>query len=344
MSNNQIEQIISTGEPMHTGIGGTSLKIKINHTPIFVKKIPITDRELQADNYMSTANMFNLPMCYQYGIGSAGFGAWRELATHKITTNWVITGECYNFPIMYHWRILTANIKNTISRSERDDLDQDTIYWENNKEIHNRLKEKLEATQSICLFIEFIPENLHEWLSKQSLNDTFIDTVKLVENQIQETIDFMGSRNLLHMDAHFRNILTDGSRLYYSDFGLALSSQFQLSMEEKKFFYKNITYDKSSGILYLLNCIITSISKRRNIILDDVSSFTNKLNQYKRMLNHEIKEIISSEPASLDMILKDYMPIAIKMDEFYYCLMKKDKSTQYPNNVFEKLLNNIGWD
>lgn len=38
---------------MHKGIGGTSLQIEIDNTPIFVKKVPITDLELKAENYMS---------------------------------------------------------------------------------------------------------------------------------------------------------------------------------------------------------------------------------------------------------------------------------------------------
>lgn len=73
MSNKQLEQLLADGKAMHKGIGGTSLQIEIDNTPIFVKKVPITDLELKAENYMSTANIFNLPMCYQYGIGSTGY-------------------------------------------------------------------------------------------------------------------------------------------------------------------------------------------------------------------------------------------------------------------------------
>ena len=79
MSNKQLEKMLADGKVMHKGIGGTSLQVEIYNIPIFVKKAPITDLELQPKNYMSTANIFNLPMCYQYGIGSTGFGSWREL-------------------------------------------------------------------------------------------------------------------------------------------------------------------------------------------------------------------------------------------------------------------------
>ncbi len=57
--------------------------------PIFVKQIPLTDLEKQPENFRSTANIFKLPLSYQYGIGSAGFGAWRELATHIMTTKFL---------------------------------------------------------------------------------------------------------------------------------------------------------------------------------------------------------------------------------------------------------------
>src|SRR3990167_2071077 len=108
LSNEKLKQILADGKPMHEGIGGKSALISINDTPVFVKKVPLTDLEQLPQHFMSTANIFDLPLSYQYGIGSSGFGAWRELATHIMTTNWTITGECINFPMMYHWRILPS--------------------------------------------------------------------------------------------------------------------------------------------------------------------------------------------------------------------------------------------
>lgn len=42
----------------------------------------------------------------------------------------------------------------------------------------------------------------------------------------------MNTRGLLHFDAHFENILTDGQRLFFADYGLAISSRFELSRDE----------------------------------------------------------------------------------------------------------------
>ncbi|MFE3544320.1 hypothetical protein ACFXK0_15260 [Nocardia sp. NPDC059177] len=54
----------------------------------------------------------------------------------------------------------------------------------------------------------------------------------------------MNSRGLLHLDTHFENILTDGSRLYFGDYGLALSADFDLSPSEAAFLDRNQTYDR----------------------------------------------------------------------------------------------------
>ena len=39
MSNKQLEYLLADGKAMHKGIGGTSLQIEIDNTPIFVKKM-----------------------------------------------------------------------------------------------------------------------------------------------------------------------------------------------------------------------------------------------------------------------------------------------------------------
>jgi hypothetical protein len=130
LSNEKLKQILADSKPMHEGIGGKSALISIDDTPVFVKKVPLTDLEQLPQHFMSTKNLFDLPLGYQYGVGSAGFGAWRELATHIMTTNWVITGECANFPIMYHWRILPSS-PGDININYWGDIEKYCQYWEN---------------------------------------------------------------------------------------------------------------------------------------------------------------------------------------------------------------------
>lgn len=166
LSNEKLKQILANAKPMHEGIGGKSALISIDDTPVFVKKIPLTDLEQLPQHFMSTANIFGLPLSYQYGVGSAGFGAWRELATHIMTTNWVITGKCANFPIMYHWRILPSS-PGDININYWGDIEEYCKYWEHSDAIHKRVKDLNKASAHIALFLEYVPQNLHEWLSAQ---------------------------------------------------------------------------------------------------------------------------------------------------------------------------------
>jgi hypothetical protein len=66
----KLKQILANSKPMHEGIGGKSVLISIDDTPVFVKKVPFTDLEQLPQHFMSTANIFDLPLSYQYGLGS----------------------------------------------------------------------------------------------------------------------------------------------------------------------------------------------------------------------------------------------------------------------------------
>ncbi len=101
LSNEEITTLLSEGEPLHSGYG-KSVKLQINGIPVFVKKVPLNSLEGNADNLNSTANLFKLPLYYQYGVGSAGFNVWREVSAHMMSTNCVLTNKTQNFPLVYH--------------------------------------------------------------------------------------------------------------------------------------------------------------------------------------------------------------------------------------------------
>jgi len=124
------------------------------------------------------------------------------------------------------------------------------------------------------------------------------------------------------MDAHFENILTDGVLLYFSDFGLALSRYFDLSPPELAFIDTNITYDPCSSSVNLLHCIVTSFFGK--------AQWNSKLREY----SNGKKNLL---PGSMNGIAEPYVPIALVMDRFYRSI-QKDKSTLYPSNTLEKML------
>jgi hypothetical protein len=325
LSDATISELINKATPMHAGIGGSSALLTLDDTPIFVKKIPLTDLEQQPGHHLSTANLFDLPLFYQYGVGSGGFGAWRELVAHIMTTNWVISGDCLNFPILYHWRILPTPKPKSMDAKQTESLERDVKYWENSPAIRNRLEAKHEACAHIVLFLEYIPQTLHQWLGeKLKIGGNIAETaILLVDRELKLTSNFMNEHGLIHFDAHFENVLTDGKLIYFSDFGLALSSQFDLTKEEINFLNVHHTYDRCATIVNLLHCVITHLFGK--------DRWEIRLKEY---INRE-HEILSS---SLDATLRQYASIALVMDEFYQKLQKESKSTPYPAVQLEQAL------
>ena len=235
LSDRELGDLVNRAEPRGVGIGGPTALADVGGIPVFVKRLPLTDLELRHAG--STANLYDLPVHAHYGVGlvgSAGFGAWRELAVHTMTTDWVLAGEHEGFPLTYHWRVL-PHPGQTLSA----ELDQAVGYW--GPEVGARIEALKKSTASIALFLEYVPQNLHDWLIGQ---DDLESVCEMVEREMAASVEFMNSRGLLHFDGHFQNILTDGERLYFADYGLAISSRFDLSEEEIAFFAENQDYDR----------------------------------------------------------------------------------------------------
>ena len=104
MDNEQL-RLLFTGNEAELG-WGRNHTIEVGQAKVFVKRMPVTD--LEYANQFSTRNLYNLPLYYNYGVGSAGFGLFRELVTHIKTTNWVLAGAIETFPLLYHYRIMPA--------------------------------------------------------------------------------------------------------------------------------------------------------------------------------------------------------------------------------------------
>jgi hypothetical protein len=214
----------------------------------------LTDAELRPENVRSTANLFGLPMFYQYGVGSAGFGAWRELAVHIMATNWVIGGEYAGFPLMYHWRVL-PDVPPTGFADAFGGIGGAVASWEGSPAVRERLEAIGRSSASVVLFLEYLPQTLSAWLADRreaALRRGDGDPFPWVERALARGSAFMSSRGLVHFDAHFRNILTDGRLLYFADFGLALSADFDLSAVEEEFLLNHLTYDRRHTAGHLL--------------------------------------------------------------------------------------------
>ncbi|GAA3413991.1 hypothetical protein GCM10018952_32830 [Streptosporangium vulgare] len=169
LSDHRLGEVVAAATPLGSGIGGRSAELDINGARVFVKRIPLTDTELRPENARSTANVFGLPMFYQYGVGSAGFGAWRELAVHTMTTNWVLSDEYAGFPLMYHWRVLPDSPPEGFT-DEFGGLEGAVAHWEGSPAVRDRLEAIGRSSCSLVLFLEHVPQHTRRMAGRPPQN------------------------------------------------------------------------------------------------------------------------------------------------------------------------------
>jgi hypothetical protein len=229
-SDTELAELLARAHGTTSGFGGTVATLDIEGVTVFAKQIPLTDIELRPENRMSTADLFDLPTFYQYPIGSNGFGAWRELAAHTMTTGWVLTGGFPGFPLTYHWRILPVSppAESAVAR-EFGGVEGAVARWDGSAAVRRRLEAIADSRAAIVVFEEYIPFQLSEWLSSPDAD------FALAERQLTAGAAFMRAQGFVHFDAHFGNVLTDGTQVYFADFGLATCDRFDLSETERRF-------------------------------------------------------------------------------------------------------------
>ncbi|MFN6118074.1 MAG: hypothetical protein ACK5CE_00320 [Actinomycetes bacterium] len=212
---------------------GMTRTIEVAGHPVFVKTIPVTDLELA--NPASTRNHFDLPIVYNYGIGSAGFGAAREVAAHATTTQWVREGANGGFPLLYHHRLLP--LAGQTRKRIGEQLERYVAYWDGDPAVRRFIEAREASTHSITMFIEHVPHVLQDWLP---LNQ---DAIGWVIDQATEITTFLRGNGVAHLDSNPSNILTDGKQLFFADFGLFLDRKFDLTDQERVFLESHRYFD-----------------------------------------------------------------------------------------------------
>ncbi|MFJ4922033.1 protein kinase family protein [Streptomyces sp. NPDC088725] len=321
----QLGELVDAAVPLDSGIGGKSALLEVDGKPVFVKRVPLTDMERLPEHVRSTANLFGLPTHCQYGVGGPGFGTWRELAVHTMTTNWVLAGQYQGFPMMYHWRVLPDTTPLPV---ELADVERAVAYWGGRPEVRRRIEAVQQSSASLALFLEYIPQTLHEWFTEQVRTDeeSADRACSLVECELETGTSFMNARGLLHFDAHFQNILTDGRRLYFTDYGLALSSRFELSPSEAGFFERHRTYDRCYTRSWLVNWLITALygyeRKEREALIRACAEGAEP----------------PDGPREARAILSRHALLATVMTDFYGKIQDEDRETPYPLKALRRAL------
>ncbi|MFI5908568.1 serine/threonine protein phosphatase [Dactylosporangium sp. NPDC051541] len=247
----ELAALVAAAPDGAVGVGGGCSVLDVDGVAVFVKRIPITARELARPR--STANLFDVPVCCQYGIyriAGPGFGAWRELAANEVVTAGVLAGETAHFPVLYHWRVLPDR---PAVAAEHVDVEAVVAQFGGDPGVRARLAELAAATSSLVLFAEYVPRPVDDWLRDP------LGRAEVFERQLLEAAGFLRRREVLHMDGHFGNVRADDERIYLVDFGLATSPRFELSGAEREFVGRHAGHDADYAVMWLVNWLVTTV-------------------------------------------------------------------------------------
>ncbi|MFD8236187.1 protein kinase family protein [Streptomyces sp. NPDC059696] len=327
-SDRRLEDAVSAAPGLGSGIGGRAAELEVEGTRVFIKRVPLTDIELQSQHVRSTANIFDLPLFYQYGVGSAGFGAWRELAAHMMTTEWALKNEYAGFPLLYHWRVLPDSPPAGFIDG-LGGIEGAVAHWEGSTAVRHRLEAVGKSSFSLVLFLEHVPHTLAQWLADtreatqaQPGNEALY---RWVENALLRGTEFMSARGLVHFDTHFANLLTDGRQVYFADFGLAMSRQFELSARERAFLAAHLVYDRSYAPNHLL----------RHHLPDGMRGGIEHGAFLRAWVDgHRPVDI----PCDIAAIIDRHAPHAVILDDFLHRLRTQSKRTPFPAAEIKRAL------
>ncbi|RJO75275.1 serine/threonine protein phosphatase [Nocardia panacis] len=309
----QLAELMDAGVSQSVGVGGGAAVVDVAGISVFVKRVPLTDLELT--HWGSTANLFDLPMFCQYGIGGPSFSAWRELAANIMVTDGVLAGEAQFFPMLYHWRVLPG--RSPIA-DEHADTEAVVRALGGCPAVRTRLEALAAARCSLVLFCEYIPLSISDWLGANPA-----DKVVTLERQLSRIVTYLDGR-LLHMDGHFLNMRSDGERIYLSDFGLATSPHFDLSTAEREFVERHATHDSDYAAMRLVNWVVTDICG----IPTPIRGGPVARNEY--VLRCAAGHVPDEAPSAVAPILVRCAPAAARMNAFYWKLFGGDLHAEFP--------------
>ncbi|MCX4744310.1 protein kinase family protein [Kitasatospora sp. NBC_01287] len=323
LTDRELLDLLAAARPLGAGIGGAVSLLEVAGSSVFVKQVPLTATELLPRHARSTANLFALPAFCHYGIGGPGFGAWRELAAHELTTGWVRAGEHEGFPLLHHARALPSPRRPL--PAELADADAAVAYWGGRPEVRRRIEELADSAASLVLFLEYLPQTLHSWLGERLRAGEAAAgrACAMVERELTATTAFLHARGLLHFDAHFENILTDGRRLYFADFGLAVADSFELAPAEAAFLDHHRGYDHCYALTHLVRWLVTELHHRSGSECDAIVHAYAAGRAPSAPPGGHL-------PTAATALLRRHAPLAAVMAEFYRDLQRESRETPFP--------------
>ncbi|MEJ5999318.1 hypothetical protein [Paucibacter soli] len=323
----QLLQQLRQSKPLGDGIGGSGRLLVIDGYPVFAKLVPLSELETVPSHFRATSNLFELPPHLHYGVGSPGFGAWRELAANEQASAWVRGGRCASFALLHHWRVLPMR---DAARAQADEIESAVAYWHGDAALRARLQALATARASLVLFLEYVPQTLAEWLPQQAAAGRLDDACAMVEGELLAAVRCMGEHEMLHFDAHFRNILTDGRQLYLADLGLASSQQFELSAAERAFLQRHRQHDRAYVATQLVNALIRLLASPQSV------------QQRAQLLGRCAEGVLPADmPPVAAALLQRHAATALEMNAFYGALYGQSRLSPYPAEALRRCLQDL---
>jgi hypothetical protein len=313
LTDDEIGELLAEGTPLGTGIGGVTVLIQVAGTTVFVKRVPLT--ALENARPTSTANLFDLPTFLQYGVGSPGFSAWRELSAHEATTASMLEGSPACFPLLYHSRILPR------VPAAVEDLNESDPRWRGLPSVRARVRALEQATSSLALFLEYAPVTFPRWLGEHP----FEEAIPLAERGLLSAAQALADSGLVHLDAHPYNLVCDGDRLLLTDFGLVTSAQFDLDEAERLFVQRHALHDRAYVMTQLVNWAVRTAVPA----LDSPAA-----------RNAWIRSRPDDErvPPVLRDLLDRWAAVAVVLNDFYWRLHAGELQAPYPEEEIARTL------
>ena len=325
LSDTGVSRLLASAAAQGGGIGGETAVVAVGGVPVFTKRLALTALEHEPEHLRSTANLFGLPTCCHYGVGAPSAGAWRELRAHEIASQWVLDGTCAGFPLLHHWRILPQVPPRGLDCAEHGDVDTWVAFWHDSGAVRQRLEAASQASADLVLFLEHAPQDLSTWLAdRHAEGPEVVDAVLgSVVTQLVHAAERMSAEGLVHFDAHLRNVVVDGDRLYLTDFGLAMSSAFSLSVEEARFLRRHAEHDLAYVVTELVNWAVTHLTEASG-----TWRHPSERNAYVAACagGHSPPELLPTAAA----LVRRYAPVAAVMNDFSFALHGSSRLTPYP--------------
>jgi hypothetical protein len=220
-------------------------------------------------------------------------------------------------------------------------------YWNSNENIGRYMLARADASYELALFLEHMPYAVEPWLLAHP------NKIGQVLGDLRNAVTFLRKNGIVHFDANFDNVLSDGEQAYLTDFGLVLDRRFTLTQDEALLLKQSAYYDYGevlASVGFLLYGIYAALSD------DDKQKVLEKYKVGDEMYTAEkmsillqnIEEIIAAgimkaDKSYVTIILKYRSIIVLFLDFFVSMRRNKQKDTKFPHAKLMRLLKETGF-